>query len=404
MRVLLTTQPAVGHFHPMVPLARALAAAGHEVLVAASASFLPTVAASGLRGVSAGRDWLEEDALKVFPDVLAEMSRRGGGMDAQIWAEIHGFVDMTAPQMMGDVLTLSGSWRPDLIVRDPVEFGGALAAETLGIPHAVVGFVMPRPKEDWRERLAPALDMIRREQGLPSDPEGAMLDRYLTLAFMPPNFREPEDDIAPTVHFLRPTPFDRSGDEGLPAWLDELPARPTVYATLGTVMNQIPGVFDPILAALAAMGDDDLNLILTVGRNMDPATFGPQRPNLHIARYIPQTLLFPRCALAITHAGFNTAMGALDAGLPLLATPLGADQFKNARLLERWGVARVIQPSNLAAETIHAAVLAMLEDPRYREAAARQRAALASLPGLDEGVALLERLAIEQAPLAAVPA
>jgi len=404
MRVLLTTQPAVGHFHPMVPLARALTAAGHEVRVAASASFLPTVEASGLRGVPAGRDWLEQDALKVFPDVLAEMSRRGGGMDAQIWAEIHGFVDMTAPQMMEDVLTLSGSWRPDLIVRDPVEFGGPLAAEDLGIPHAVAGFVMPQPKEAWRERLAPALDTIRRARGLPADPEGAMLDRYLTLAFMPPDFRDPEDDVAPTVHFLRPAPFDRSGDEGLPAWLDDLPARPTVYVTLGTVVNQLPGAFDPILAALAAMADDDLNLILTVGRNVDPETFGPQPSNVHIARYIPQTLLFPRCDLVVTHAGFNTAMGALDAGLPLVATPLGADQFKNARLLERLGVARVIQPPDLAAETIRAAVLAMLADPRYREAAARQRAALAALPGLEEGVALLERLAAEQAPLTAVPA
>lgn len=190
----------------------------------------------------------------------------------------------------------------------------------------------------------------------------------------------------------------------MPAWLDDLPACPTIYVTLGAIFNQIPNVFDPILAALAAMEGDDLNLILTVGRNVDPAGFGPQPPNLHIARYIPQTLLFPRCALVITHAGFNTAMGALDAGLPMLATPLGADQFKNARLLERWGVARVIHPPDLAAETIRAAVLAMLADPRYREEAARQRAALTALPGLEEGVALLERLAAEQAPLTAVPA
>ncbi len=84
----------------------------------------------------------------------------------------------------------------------------------------------------------------------------------------------------------------------------------------------------------------------------------------------------------------------------MVATPLGADQFKNARL----GVARVIHPPDLAAETIRAAVLAMLADPRYREAAARQRAVLAALPGLEEGVALLEQLAAQKTPLAAVPA
>jgi len=46
----------------------------------------------------------------------------------------------------------------------------------------------------------------------------------------------------------------------------------------------------------------------------------------------------------------------------------------------------------------------MLADRRYREAAGRQSAAFAALPGLEEGVALLERLAAEQAPLVAVPA
>ena len=404
MRVLLTTQPAVGHFHPMVPLARALVAAGHEVLVASSASFLPTVVASGLPAVPVGVDWRGEELLTAFPDLLPEMSRRGGGPDALLWAEIYMFVDTMARQMVTDVLALGHSWHPDVILRDPFAFGGAIAAEALGIPHAMAGYALLRPKEAWRERLAGPLDTIRREQGLPADPEGAMIDRYLTLAFMPPDFRDPEDDVAPTVHFLRPTPFDRSGDEGLPAWLDDLPARPTVYVTLGTIVNHFPGAFDPILAALAALADDDLNLILTVGRNVDPAGFGPQAPNAHIARYIPQTLLFPRCDLVVTHAGFNTAMSALDAGLPLLATPLGADQPKNARLLERLGVARVIQPADLAAETIRAAVLAMLADRRYREAAGRQRAAFAALPGLEEGVALLERLAAEQAPLVAVPA
>ena len=39
MRALVTTQPLAGHFHPVVPLARRLAAAGHDVAVACSPSF-----------------------------------------------------------------------------------------------------------------------------------------------------------------------------------------------------------------------------------------------------------------------------------------------------------------------------------------------------------------------------
>ncbi len=56
MRVLFTTQPASGHFHPLVPLAQALVAAGHEVRFASSRSFCPDIAASGFTAIPAGLD------------------------------------------------------------------------------------------------------------------------------------------------------------------------------------------------------------------------------------------------------------------------------------------------------------------------------------------------------------
>ncbi len=51
MRVLFTTQPGEGHLNPLVPLARALLAAGHEVAVACAPSFGRLVEARGLRPV-----------------------------------------------------------------------------------------------------------------------------------------------------------------------------------------------------------------------------------------------------------------------------------------------------------------------------------------------------------------
>ncbi len=49
MRALFTTTAGSGHFHPLVPVARVLVEAGHEVAVAAPGSFGPTVEASGFR-------------------------------------------------------------------------------------------------------------------------------------------------------------------------------------------------------------------------------------------------------------------------------------------------------------------------------------------------------------------
>ena len=76
---------------------------------------------------------------------------------------------------------------------------------------------------------------------------------------------------------------DRSGNELLPDWALHLPDRPTVYTTLGTIVNHVPGVFAAILEGFR---DEPINLILTIGRNQDPADFGPQPPNMHIERYV----------------------------------------------------------------------------------------------------------------------
>ena len=108
---------------------------------------------------------------------------------------------------------------------------------------------------------------------MPPDPQGAMLSRYLTLHPFPPSFSAVP--ALPTDRFVRPLPFDRSGSEALPDWVDGLPRRPTVYATLGTAFNDLPGLFG---AFVAGLGDAPLNLIVTVGRDGDPAGSARCRP------------------------------------------------------------------------------------------------------------------------------
>ena len=49
MRILFTFIGGLGHFHPLAPVARAAAAAGHEVAVAGSGGWSPQVEAAGFR-------------------------------------------------------------------------------------------------------------------------------------------------------------------------------------------------------------------------------------------------------------------------------------------------------------------------------------------------------------------
>jgi MGT family glycosyltransferase len=163
-------------------------------------------------------------------------------------------------------------------------------------------------------------------------------------------------------------------------------------------MNRSTEVFRAILEGLRG---ERLNLVVTVGRDQDPAQFGPQPEHVRVERYIPLSLLLPHCAVVVCQAGFSTTVAALGHGLPLVLIPLGADQPLVAQQAAHLNVGLVLGPGERTAGAIRAALRAVLGDPAYRRNAQRVRDAMAALPGPEHGVALLERLAAERRPLVA---
>jgi UDP:flavonoid glycosyltransferase YjiC (YdhE family) len=394
MRILFTTLRGSGHLHPLVPIARAAVAAGHEVAVACSASFIPHVEQAGFRAFPAGFDGRGRTTAELFLGL-----RTIPVHTSALWVLPNVFVAIYAAVMTPDLLTIARDWPPDLIVRDSAEYGGCLAAEVLGLPHASIRTGANSSRYGIRQLIAEPLARLRELNGLPPDPEVAMPFRYLHLVAEPPGFTLPGEVVAPTIHRLRPEDAEQSSEATLPVWAAELPRRPTIYATLGTVWGGYESGLAIFAAILAALRDESINLIVTIGRANDPAQFGPQPPHVHIGRYIPQGLLLPRCDLVICHGGFNTITGALSAGLPLIVVPISADQPYNAECCAALGVGRVLGLEERTPEAIRAAVRAVLDDPTYRANAEWVRDAMATLPGPEHAITLLERLAVEQRPL-----
>jgi UDP:flavonoid glycosyltransferase YjiC (YdhE family) len=131
VRALFTVQPSVGHLHPPVPVARALSDAAHDVAICSSASFRPEVEAFGLAHIDAGLDWLMSDqsTWDAFPPTPPP------GPEFAKFA-VTTLADITTRRMVPDLLAIAREWSPDLIVREGMEYGGCLAAEHLGLPHA----------------------------------------------------------------------------------------------------------------------------------------------------------------------------------------------------------------------------------------------------------------------------
>lgn len=409
MRAVITTSAAAGHFHPLVPLAQALADAGHDVAFAGPASFVATVEACGFpllpagydpaNGADAELDGLWSELATLRPDAS---SGAFAGMEVMsfYWAKLcSGYMTR---RMVPDLIPVLLRWRPDVVIRELYEVGGAIAAEALGLPHATVqiGQIIDGP---WlRAAARDELDAIRHAVGLPPDPVVAMLYRHLLLSFVPPSYQDPEVHI-PTQHHLRTIVFDRSGAEAAPAWLQPDLPRPVIYATFGTMSHFSPFP-DLFLAAIAGLRDLAGTLIVTVGRDRDPAALGPQPEHVRVERYLPQSLVFPHCDLVVHHGGHNTTLAAIADGLPQVIIPLGADQPMNARRCEELGLGIPIWPAERTPEAIGAAARTVLGEPRFRQNTARLRAEMLALPGPEHAVELLARLvAAHPRPMTAAP-
>jgi UDP:flavonoid glycosyltransferase YjiC (YdhE family) len=375
MRVLFSFAGGNGHFQPMVPVARAVAAAGHVVACTGEPSMAPMIEAAGFAAFPSG------------PDFGASAERRPllpVDRDRELHDVREGFARRTALRRADDVLALCERWRPDVVVCDEMDFGAMAAAERYGVPHASVlviasgSFVTP-------ELVAEPLHELRAAHGLPADPGMAMLSRDLVLSPFPPPFRDPAHPLPATAFSFRPVP------DGPPPTPITVPDDvPTVYFTLGTIFNTECG--DLFARVLAGLRDLPVHLVMTVGGRVDPAEFGPQPPHVRIERYLPQETVLPRCSVVVSHGGSGTVLGSLAHGVPSVVIPMGADQLDNAARCVALGVGVSLHAEHVTSHEVRDAVATVLADPSYRRAAGRVRDDTAGLPDQAATVGLLEKL------------
>ena len=389
MRILFTTHPAYGHFHPMLSLATALRNAGHDVRFASGDRFGETIRATGFDSYPVGLDWLESDK-SGMPDEL----RPAPGCTIEDYFTQQ-FVTATAASVALDIIALAETWKPHVIVRERTEFGGAIAADSLGVPVAAVQVGSSNLFTSALLRsIEPAYNIARTQVHLPADVGLGALESHIVLSAAPPQLHDPEVPSPHNLVALCPTALDRAADARLPDWTAELGLhRPLVYATLGTVFNN-PAYELPLFpAVLAGLQDESMDLVITVGPNGDPTSLEPHPTNVRVERYLPQSLLFPRCSIVICHAGTGTLLAAIEHAVPIIAVPFGADQHINARSIERLGIGAIIDQDDLTPERIRNVVHSLLRDPTAKNNIARLRDSTHRLPTIDHAVHIVEHLA-----------
>jgi len=392
-----------GHINPMTVLARQLRARNHEVV------FLYLPEAAGLPCVPGP----ENDQ---FLAKRREVSKMQG--DDALEFSIGGVMAQTE-NILESLPAIVEENGVDALIIDNIQFYAELGAMHLGLPYIQVAAAMhfdfsgytPLSIYGWpHETTAEALD--RNHEGLARftrllQAAGAGVRAYAKRVGLKIDWDDPSFTVSPLASITQvpkafdfespywPSQFHHTGpfhDEQYRQKVEfpweRLTGEPIVYASMGTILNGRVDVFRTMAGALAK--HKDLQLVLSVGENVDPAQIGPVRSNAIIVKKAPQLELLKKASVCITHAGLNTVLESLAQGVPQVAIPVTFDQPGVAARIANKRTGVVTSLDKLTADHLSTLLDIVLSDPIYRDNARTLQKAIEDANGLSVAADLVE--------------
>lgn len=401
MRVLFSTTAGSGHFGPLVPFALACREAGHEVKVAAPASFTESVAGAGLE---------HAPFADVPPEVLGPLFGRLPTMPREeanevVIADVFG--RLGAQAALPGVTHTIATWKPDLVVREFCEFGSLAAAEQAGVPHVEVAIGLSDGFASAMPTLASPLTELDGIAGLVKGTTSRALASAPVLTCVPAGFdgngdgdgdgddggRTGLDSGAPgRLWRFREVSCATTRSSLPPSWGD--PDLPLVYVTFGSVAAGLPPFAGVYRAALEALAGAPVRVLMTTGSGCDLSSIGPVPSNARVEQWWPQIDVMAQAAAVVGHGGFGTTMTSLANGVPQVVVPLFAfDQFLNAGRIAATGTGVCLEGGPDAIADLASSVARVIDEPEYGIRARAMAAEMDALPPVASSVAVLEQLA-----------
>jgi MGT family glycosyltransferase len=217
-------------------------------------------------------------------------------------------------------------------------------------------------------------------------------DHYSNLAQLcqqPAEFEYPRKILPSCFHFTGPysNPISR---EPVPFPFEKLTGQPLIYASLGTIQNQLLDTFHIIAAACQEL---DAQLVIALGGGTSPESLPVLPGSPLVVGFAPQLDLLQRAALTITHAGMNTTLESLANGVPMVAIPIANDQPGVAARIAWTGTGEVVTLKRLSIAKLQPAIERVFTQDSYKQNAVRLQMAIQRAGGVQRAADIVEQVA-----------
>jgi zeaxanthin glucosyltransferase len=393
----------LGHLNPMTTLARRLQERNHDVV------FLYSSGAAGLPFVSGP----EKDQID---GRIPDLSKMQGEDALKFGTGVVLAQTETILKSLPDVVQANGV---DALVIDTVQLYAELGAMRLGMPYIHVSNALhldfsgytPICYYDWPHQTTTSA-LARNREGVAKrvrmvDSANAGIRAYAQSAGLDVDWNNPSATISKLAwitqcpqefdfesshwpaQFHHTGPFhDGMGREKLDFPWERLTGEPLIYASMGTILNGRLDVFRAIVAGVAK--HKDLQLVLSIGDQLDPEQIGPVPKNAIIVKRAPQLELLKQTSVCITHAGLNTVLESLAQGVPQVAVPVTFDQPGVAARIAHHQTGVVTSLEKLTADHLSTLLGEVLTNSIYRDNAGELQKAIARTSGLSVAADLVE--------------
>ena len=303
---------------------------------------------------------------------------------ANVWA---------CPDHLEDISDAANSSGADVLVVDFSMLGALAAAAQLTIPvavlaHSTVTGLVPPPESPMGTTRLTATNQLRERAGLPRLTR--LNDAWFglpTLVTTIPDLDPAAESAANDVHYVGPI-FERLPDQRWESPWDLDDDRPLVVVSFTTT-----GLWDQsgrIRNTLDALAAECVRVIASAPNGVEAAAVPS---NAVIRRFVPHHLVLAQAAVTVTHAGHGTVAASLAHGVPIVALPNpAADQPFLAATIQRLGAGLALD-GGAGPDAIRTAVMEVLGEPSYADAARTLAIKIAKMPGATGAADQLERLA-----------